>query len=838
MLKSIAVLVANFSKMVKFKVAETIETYQEGIPKDAPNQMEKIILSAIGTEGQQISTPAGTTQYIDDAGVASSHARTVLDKLSLGPPKFDANDIAAFMRKPVILQQGVFTTAQARGTDLYSFSIATELIDNSMWIQKIRGYNLFRATANVRVTFNAMPFHQGRLILHFLPCVDGMGPVISQYGRMHNFDMCQITQHPCVELDVKDSSCQLLIPYMTPTSYLDLDAFRYDWGNVYLTVLSPLKSGPASPTSIEYTIFLNFEDVELSAPVYHAESNSSSSFKKGNNSNVVRRSKPSFVNNLDKEEQNASWLSSGLASLAKVSSALTMIPGAATIAGPVAGLLGSASNVAKAFGWAKPILTKESTVVLQHPFRHLGNYKGDVAADNLALDPTSKMEPMVGFAGAAVDEMSFAYLKQIPAFVGAFTVLSTDNSGTSVYSKQISPDGLGLETQQVGTAATNILRSYPPFAYIAQHCMMWRGSINVTFKFVKTDYHSSRLLVTFTPWDTPSVPTNEQSSYSLREIIDLRSISEITLNLPYLRPYNFLNIAANGNLDMLGQLEVRVLNELVVPETCSPSYEVLVYYSAGADFEVAGLGMGGLGHVPFYPQANTEPIGQSTYQSTGLEHNLASIGDPILSIKQLISAAQPLYSTDFTDADPIIGLYPFCMMLYSGNVNVDELLVNPILGGDILPRFAHGYVFMRGSVRVTIVPQTQSGYSYARLSPLTGESYNAVTVPETPYFQTPYPDVATNRPGTVAIIACRNNESGAIDVLVPHMCATDLKLIRPFYSVQTVFGSQPDESRYHLYTARPSGTPVQTMFRSAGDDFSLGYFIGFPPLCFAYTTVP
>ena len=68
----------------------------------------------------------------------------------------------------------------------------------------------------------------------------------------------------------------------------------------------------------------------------------------------------------------------------------------------------------------------------------------------------------------------------------------------------------------------------------------WRGSINLHLKIIKTDYHSGRLLVTITPDDAGLAPNNSQSTYSLRQVIDIRQNTEHVINLPYLRNFNFL----------------------------------------------------------------------------------------------------------------------------------------------------------------------------------------------------------------------------------------------------------------------------------------------------------
>ncbi len=54
----------------------------------------------------------------------------------------------------------------------------------------------------------------------------------------------QYTQLPNVELDARDTSCELVVPYIAPTDWYkinnsgSLDTFG--WGEIVLKVLSPL----------------------------------------------------------------------------------------------------------------------------------------------------------------------------------------------------------------------------------------------------------------------------------------------------------------------------------------------------------------------------------------------------------------------------------------------------------------------------------------------------------------------------------------------------------------------------------------------------------------------
>jgi hypothetical protein len=69
---------------------------------------------------------------------------------------------------------------------------------------------------------------------------------------MHNFDLCQETQHPNVELDCRDTVCELRVPYIAPTDWYEMSsvASPISWGTVYLTILSVLNTGSGGEGSV------------------------------------------------------------------------------------------------------------------------------------------------------------------------------------------------------------------------------------------------------------------------------------------------------------------------------------------------------------------------------------------------------------------------------------------------------------------------------------------------------------------------------------------------------------------------------------------------------------
>jgi len=136
-------------------------------------------------------------------------------------------------------------------------------------------------------------------------------------------------------------------------------------------------------------------------------------------------------------------------------------------------------------------------------------------------------------------------------------------------------------------------QSGPPINYLSYNFTYWRGSIKVRMSFVKTIFHSGRLLVTFHPVvNCPSGVTYSAADTTamLRMIVDIRDADELEFDIPFYAPSNYLLTDEHS-----GILQVQVLTDLRVPETASPVVSVLVSYSGGDDFELA------------LPKASTSP---------------------------------------------------------------------------------------------------------------------------------------------------------------------------------------------------------------------------------------
>ncbi len=782
------------------------------------------------------TTVSGTTEFVNDANEKVQSVRHTSLDASMAVPRMDDNTIGLFMSKPVGIQNLTWTSALGRNSILYSAGIAEFLTGSAVptiWKNKISGYNLMRGTAVLKIVANGQPFQAGRLLIHFLPQAASFAAYSSTYVNNHNLTICSKTQQPNVELDLADGTATLEIPYIAPTLWHSRTN-PYDWGSFYITVLSPLAS--AASATVYLNVFLYFKDFELAGPIFGPEMNMELTKKQ---SRERKRTNKTGV------------VSTFFDAVAKPFDMLRTVPIIGSVSGAVADTASSVSGLFSLFGWSRPFDTKSTQLVRSHNMYQAFNFNGVNASDVLAMDSLNQLAPMENFAGSSVDEMSFSYLKAIPAYFTSVSWSTSQASGTAIYSLDASLKPL-VDAISVASGTTNVTAlTAPPFVYLSRFFKYYRGSIIITVKIVKTQFHSGRLSVEFTP-STSNFPTSggQDASYVYRDIIDVKESDTYSFTLPYMHPAPFLNtgwegVSANEET-AFGHLTIRVLNPLVAASTVSSSIDVLLYAQAGDDFMLSVLNP--ISTFCFQPEMNTDlpriagPIGDAPSHSTSVVPLALCTGEAFLSIKQLLQCARPLSgpANMFQSGGAVDGarIYPFSIGMFSNQgatVNPRAIDVS-YLSGDFISELAPGFVYSRGGVRY-IAPETYNAGSFLTWIeniPNDGTEQDFVTgAPSVPAVVSS--TITTPGFHLMPPVSVRPCAGGGMDTIFPHLGQTPMRL----NYVQTVLGSSKiptsiDSPDFYLAMYQNGGGynfTFTNFFRSGADDYALGYFIGFPPFC-------
>lgn len=743
--------------------------------------------------------------------------------------------IRSFLAKPYLAGSYFWTPSDILQQNIITYSTAG-VTSIPIWQQKLYGYNLFRGTLCVKVVINAQPFQQGRLLVHVLPFVSAQ-PLT--WLSMHEVDLTQMTQHPSVEMDCRDTSCELEIPWVGPTPWMSARGTGLDWGTVYVTVLCPQSTGVSGSAGIEVQLFLSIKDAEFAAPIVP---------QSGDRKRTVRYTKKLSAEAEQEAMSEGKPISKALALASRVAEVAKGIPMLSSMASPASWILRASSNLASSFGWSKPNLTTPPVFVVTRPFHNFGNASGTSQSEPLSIDADPMVSILPGFAGTDVDEMSWNYIKSIPAYLENFTFTTSSAVAATLYKKAIGP--LLLYNQyDNGLASPNlaVFRSFPPFAHVTNAFGRYRGGIKMILKIVKTDFHSGRILITWSPNPSLAVdPTLATSAYSMRTIVDLREVTEVEITLPYM----LKGAWQQSDLDM-GTVQITVLNTLQAPPTCSTAITVLVYYAAAEDYEVAIVNNRSL--TPYSPQSGDKPntkavgvIGNDTSTIPMVEEY--SIGEKFTSVKQLISRYSRLYFNSATmDTTVAFRMYPWSTGVFRGG------LISTSTGaimGDFYSFISTGYALARGGMRYSI-NSSNSVFTQIDFSRQTFDLMEAGSSSLLQMAGTTLGTAFTNGSASVSNLWVKPGVNGAtgtlttanpaifvqspngVDVLLPQYTNNPSRLIvldNDGTKISTNYAYDMVPYMALQYSENSSTITNKAIYRAAAEDAQLGYFIGFGPL--------
>lgn len=784
---------------------------------------------------------AATTLFVNDSAEKVQLIRpTTLDE-SLAVAKTDDNSIALFMSKPVQIDTLAWSSSSGANTVLSSYQVSDYIDGGSVptiWANKISGYNLMRGTCVLKIILNSQPFQAGRLLIHFLPNNREFNTYSDVFTKVHNFTLCQKTQQPNVELDISDGTATIEIPYVSPALWYSRSR-SFDWGTVYVTVLSPLAS--AASTTVNASVYMYWKDFELAAPIYGPEG-----FLDGVG-DFISNAWNSTKNERSKTKESG-VVTTFFDFVKKPLDMLTSVPVIGAGAQLASNAAKSLGDVFSYFGWSRPYDIKGTQIVKQHNMYRGFNFNGTTTSDVLAMDSMNQIVPMTNYAGSAVDEMSFNYLKTIPAFIGDISWSTSSATNVNLLSQELSPSTLFQPSTISLHGNTVTANSYPPFGFISRFFRYYRGGISITIKIVKTQFHSGRLAVTYTPSNSNYPTTAEGRAYVYREIIDIRESDTFNFVLPYMHPAPYLNTGFNNpeNVDdyAFGIFRIDILNPLVAATTVSSAVDILIYANAAEDFQLVALQ--DPQSFSFAPEMNTDvprisgPIGDAPVGKNSIEPSALCAGEFFTSLKQLLISLRPigLYSTAYSTSNLPTGFlgasfFPSMLALPRQQASPagDAALDSGDFCCDYLSEIAPGFVYSRGGIRMShpeASATSASGATWLSIAAPGGTAPIRDICGVVPNISNPIV-AATNH---LVPMSTRNSSSTLYDVIVPHYGQTPFRLnyvASPFSNgyVPTTYDS-PD---YILNVAFPATTTIFSgPSRSGADDYALGYFIGFPPV--------
>jgi hypothetical protein len=727
------------------------------------------------TNTQTDTTTSTNTTFVDQAPAHQEFGQQ--EPLNLPAPQVMPDEAwfaAKQLAKPVIVE-----TLQWDSTQLFNTTLWTSLIPNlisnvdSLQRRTLQMYAFYRMNPVLRIQLNGTPFHQGQLVMGFVPFDIR---VQDTPGLPGYFSVVGLTGFPSVQISAADAqSSELKIPFIHFYDYLMTNTINdITLGSVYLKILNPLKFSTGASPSLTVTISLYADSPEVHVPMFDHP--------------VL------YTTSLECEP-------TGLFS--NVGAAVGHLT-----TGNLKGFFDSGSkaqkNVADLFDKPAYISTPQKTI---SPLSAMSHGKGTETTFRLGLDPSAQsVKPSEVFG--VMDEMTMEHVIQTPMLFHQFEWTDMRASGDLLTSFTLNPR---LSYQEETTPVPVFQPTY--LAWMASAFSFWRGGFRIHADIISTHFHSGRMLIAFVPNVPGSAPTLQQAYSCPNVILDIKTTSKIDFVVPYLSnmPYKTTDNETVSR-GIIGNIYIYVLNQLVHPDNVAPSIDVNLYISADKDFEFSVPRDFPLYFGPVIPASQeTEPTGdvmnvQTTKtEESSCEVNLAygtSLINRINRFGEMFPLVDYIKRYGFSDMFISASNGPVCPQINSENILVSErYTMSPV--AVVAQIFAAWY----GSLRYKILFD----------APRTAE--NVVQISYQPNFSTDQAN--TGSPLHITNLA----QDSGLEVEVP--CYTPYNLLVSPSPVAAVTQNFVASGRLNMdQTVDEFLAPVGS-FIAAGDDLRFFYMI--PP---------
>jgi hypothetical protein len=766
------------------------------------------------TEG--LATQIGsTTQNVTDSDVVVATKKDyqpVSSKLvsALANPE---QDLVDFLSKPIRISSGDFQSTDT-GTTFGMFAVLTGILNNEIYANKTKGFLGLKADVVLRLQVNANPFQQGRYVLAFIPTngTNPNSPIAGGYLLAHRFGMQQTSQLPHVELDINcDTECILRIPFSSAETMFSLRSATLldghtDIGVAFLRPYVSLSS-VAGSTTASYTLWGHLENVELFGP-------------------TVPQMAGGSLSEIELKKSNLGPISGALTKVSKAANIISEIPLLSEFASLTSFFADIGARAASTFGFSKPLTQQPTSRIIRTTFPSAVNVDGVSHGVNLAFSEKNQLELMPGFAGSKFDEMSIDYIKSIPGYYRNIQWTTAQAADTILYNAPMKPLEFTNGPTDNGVPLTNMA----PVAWLATMFGLYRGSFVLRLKFVKTCFHSGRIMVTFIPVDhrfpLPTLTDVTTYPYANRTIIDIREGNEATIGIPYTNNMNYLPYD-----QAYGYVIISIIDPLKAPATVSSTCNILIEAFGASDLEYAQPKR--IEYEPYWPTAaqmgdpcelDYATIGGASITPSDIFAR-SCIGEKILSLRSLIKGYCPLPELDRT---VLSGNYyefnPWCVMVCKNSG--PGTVTSPDQKMDYFSYIGSVFSVMRGSVLFY------------------GDSNTDVKWVARSQFAQPFQQdrvyyVATNPPpDSRAFLSCQpvahGNTAieGGVMISVPYYNSYHSIPVIDAVFHTTALPTERSHMPPQLVSVVCNSSTSVIFSRACGDDFSFGGFVSVPPMHF------
>lgn len=409
------------------------------------------------------------------------------------------------------------------------FSTITNALDKFPW---------FRSNIHVEIKMQSTPYHQGSLLVGWLPCPGAAPPLTTQ--MISGYDSTVLSAST-------QDSCSYDIPYLNPADWITtaIAAGQQDIAAMYITPLNVLLSSSSSiAANVPVIVYASFKDIEVSG--YVSQMKSGSKFQTNNESSIKQD------NGIDAKT-----------AVSTVSQIVRRIPVIGDVYSPIANAINAfAGNL------SKPTTTAPLTLVSQPYFNDVNQAAGITNAAQFSLYPNPYIKQAPTMFGMETSHMAVADIARRPLLHDQFSFTTVTQSWQEV----VRPSTVGA-----------VITTPDYLAGMMKIHRFWRGSIKYLFHFCMPAFYSVRVRISVDYGVGSPVNTADLQS----RIIDIKGETWESVTVPFLARTTW----ADTNITNYEPLIIvqRITTIVGSSAPASPIIYVNIFRSAGEDFQLAGL---------------------------------------------------------------------------------------------------------------------------------------------------------------------------------------------------------------------------------------------------------
>lgn len=495
-------------------------------------------------------------ESVHDQGFITNQITTTQQSSSMQEQQWHVRNI---MRKPILTHMFEWSTTQTIGTTLLEKDLPGDFLSGPHY-NLAATFTFFRAEAKIRIQLNSNKFQSGMLIAAFVPRFSAEDQTESQVTTS-TLMVC-----PHVFLVAGQSNSGILhIPFSHQNSYFNTYYNRpyQSLGRLIVRVFNQLGASDGSSKVADCAVWTAWENCELHQPC---------------TAHQVQLPKAAVLKQAPTAEAGVEGLVKAAAPL--ITSLIN--PGISTTSGNVGG---ASSNC------DKPTDPTEIQRWVPNTVSSLNFGEGLDRSNRLSLLPGTATTHEPSYINTTRDDMDLKLFCKIPVRNALIEWSTSDAAGKRLITIPMTPSYCG-GGRQAGEGSV-VIYSMTPLSWSARAFKYFRGGLKVWIQVLPSLQHTGRLEISYGAAIKASQLTD--ANYLNTFIMDIQEKHELEFIVPYLAEQNWLRCdkilasapEINTSTQILGYLNIHVINRLSCPDTVAQKIDINVYVTAADDLEFA-----------------------------------------------------------------------------------------------------------------------------------------------------------------------------------------------------------------------------------------------------------